>query len=60
MKNMQAQPNESRTPTLDSYRKAFKYIPTRPDIRRIIYRNKKIICVNLSAQPGAKVDVLTD
>ena len=60
MKNMQAQKKESRTPTLDSYSTVFKYIPTRPDIRRIIYRNKKIICVNLSARPGAKIDILTD
>lgn len=59
MKNMQAH-QPGITPTLDTYSKVFKHLPSRPDVRRIIYRKKKLICVNLSARPGAKIDVLTD
>lgn len=58
MKNMQAQKNESRTPTLDSYRTVFKSIPEQPDVRRIISRKKQLICVNIAARPGAKIDKL--
>lgn len=58
MKNMQAQPNESRTPTLDSYRTVFKSIPEQPDVRRIVSRSKKLICINTAARPGAKIDQL--
>ena len=58
MKNMQAQQNESRTPTLDSYRTVFKSIPESPDVRRIISRKKQLICVNIAARPGAKIDKL--
>lgn len=57
MKNMQAQ-QLSRTPTLDTYRKVCKPIPERPDIRRIISRSKKLICINTAARPGAKIDKL--
>lgn len=58
MKKMQAQPNESRTPILDSYRKVFKSIPEQPDVRRIISRKKQLICINIAARPGAKIDKL--
>ena len=58
LKNMQAQPNESRTPTLDSYRTVFKSIPESPEVRRIISRKKQLICVNIAARPGAKIEKL--
>ena len=58
MKNMQAQPQESRTPILDSYRTMFKSIPEMPDVRRIISRKKRLICINIAARPGAKIDKL--
>lgn len=58
MKNMKAQPNESRTPTLDSYRKVFKSIPESPEVRRIISMKKQLICINIAARPGAKIDKL--
>ena len=57
-KNMQAQPKESRTPTLDSYREVFKSIPESPEIRRFIWRKKKMIYINIAARPGAKIDKL--
>ena len=55
---MQAQPKESRTPTLDSYREVFKSIPESPEIRRFIWRKKKMIYINIAARPGAKIDKL--
>lgn len=58
MKNMQAQPKESRTPTLDSYRTVFKSILESPEVRRFIWRSKKMIYINISARPGAKIDKL--
>ena len=58
MKNMQSQKKESRTPTLDSYRTVFKSIPESPEVRRIISRKKQLICVNIAARPGAKIDKL--
>lgn len=58
MKNMHTQPQESRTPTLDSYRTVFKSIPEQPEVRRFIWQSKKMICINLAARPGAKIDRL--
>lgn len=58
MKSMHTQPQESRTPILDTYRTVFKSIPDQPDVRRIISRGKKLICINLAARPGAKIDKL--
>ena len=58
MKNMQAQPKESRTPTLDNYRTVFKSIPESPEVRRFIWRGKKMIYINIAARPGAKIDKL--
>ena len=58
MKNMQAQPKESRTPTLDSYRTIYRRLPDQPEVRRIISRRRRTICINLAAQPGAKIDQL--
>lgn len=58
MKNMHTQPQESRTPTLDSYRTVFKSIPEQPEVRRIISRKKQSICINMAARPGAKIDRL--
>ena len=58
MKKTQAQPNESRTPILDSYRTMFKSIPEQPEVRRIISRKKQLICVNIAARPGAKIEKL--
>ena len=58
MKNMQAQPKESRTPTLDSYRTIYRSFPDQPDVRRIISRRRRTICINLAARPGAKIDRL--
>ena len=58
MKNMQAQPNESRTPTLDSYRTVFKSIPERPEVRRFIWRSRRTIYINLAARPDAKIEQL--
>ena len=58
MKNMQAQPKESRTPTLDSYRTVFKSVPESPEVRRVIGRGKKMIYINIAARPGAKIDKL--
>ena len=58
MKNMQAQPQDSRTPTLDSYRTVFKSIPESPEVRRFIWRSKKMIYINIAARPGAKIDKL--
>ena len=58
MKIMHTQPQESRTPILGTYRTVFKSIPDQPDVRRIISRGKKLICINLAARPGAKIDKL--
>ena len=58
MNNTHAQQQESRTPTLDSYRTVFKSIPESPEVRRIISRKKQLICVNIAARPGAKIDKL--
>ena len=58
MKSMHNQPQESRTPTLDTYRTVFKSIPEQPNVRRIISRGKQLICVNIAARPGAKIDKL--
>ena len=58
MKNMQAQPNESRTPTLDSYRTVFKSIPERPEVRRFIWRSRRTIYINPAARPDAKIEQL--
>ena len=58
MKNMQAQNKESRTPTLDNYRTVFKSIPEQPEVRQIISRKKQLICINIAARPGAKIDKL--
>ena len=57
MKNMQAQ-QPGRTHTLDTYRKVCKPMPDRPEVRRIISRSKKLICINTAARPGAKIDQL--
>ena len=57
MKNMQAQ-QPSCTPTLDTYRKVCKSMPDRPEVRRIISRSKRLICINTAARPGAKIDQL--
>lgn len=58
MKNMQDQPNESRTPTLDSYRTIYRRLPDQPEVRRIISRRRRTICINLAARHGAKIDRL--
>ena len=58
MNNTHAQQQESRTPTLDSDRKVCKSIPEMPDVRRIISRKKRLICINIAAWPGAKIDKL--
>ena len=58
MKNMHAQPQESRTPTLDSYRTVFKSIPERPEVRRFIWRSRRTIYINLAARPDAKIEQL--
>lgn len=58
MKNTKTHPQESRTPTLDTYRKVCKSMPDRPEVRRIISRSKKLICINTAARPGAKIDQL--
>ena len=58
MKSMHTQPQESRTPTLDTYRTVFKSIPEQPNVRQIISREKQLICVNIAARPGAKIDKL--
>lgn len=58
MKIMNTQPQESRTPILDTYRTVFKSIADQPDVRRIISLGKKLICINLAARPGAKIDKL--
>ena len=58
MKNMQAQPNASRTPILDSYRTVFKSIPDRPEVRRFIWRSRRTIYINLAARPDAKIEQL--
>lgn len=58
MKNMHTQPQESRTPILDSYCTVFKSMPDHPEVRRIIWQSKKMICINLAARPGAKIDKL--
>ena len=55
---MHTQPQESRTPILYTYRTVFKSIPDQPDVRRIISRGNKLICINLAARPGAKIDKL--
>lgn len=58
MKKAQDRRQESRTPTLDSYRTIYRYIPEQPEVRRIISRRRRTICVNLAARPGAKIDQL--
>ena len=58
MKNMQAHSKESRTPSLDSYRTIYRRVPDQPDVRRIISRRRRTICINLAARPGAKIDRL--
>lgn len=58
MKRMYTEPHGSRTPTLDTYRTVFKSIPEQPDVRRIISRKKQLICINIAARPGAKIDKL--
>lgn len=58
MKNMQAQLKESRTPTLDSYRTIYRRFPDQPEVRRIISRRRRTICINLAARPDAKIDQL--
>ena len=60
MKNMQAQPKESRTPTLDSYRRVHMSMPEYPEIRRFIWRIQKTIYINTAARPGAKIDQLLE
>lgn len=49
---------ESRTPTLDTYITIYRHYPDMPEIARIIDRGRKIIFINLSARPGAKIDLL--
>lgn len=56
MKNTKTQPQESRTPTLDSYRTVFKSIPERPEVRRFIWRSRRTIYINLAARPDAKIE----
>ncbi len=58
MKNMKTQPQESRTPILDSYRTVFKSIPERPEVRRFIWRSRRTIYINLAARPDAKIEQL--
>ena len=58
MKNMKTQPQESRTPILDSYRTVFKSIPDRPEVRRFIWRSRRTIYINLAARPDAKIEQL--
>ena len=58
MKKAQEMRQESRTPTLDSYRTIYRCIPDQPDVRRIISRRRRTICINLAARPGAKIDRL--
>ena len=60
MKNMQAHPNESRTPTLDSYRRVPMSMSEYPEIRRFIWRSQKTIYINTAAHPGAKIDQLLE
>ena len=33
-------------------------LPDQPDVRRIISRRRRTICINLAARPGAKIDQL--
>ena len=58
MKKAQDMRQESRTPTLDSYRTIYRSIPDQPEVRRIISRRRRTICINLAARPGAKIDRL--
>ena len=58
MKKAQDRRQESRTPTLDSYRTIYRYIPEQPEVRRFIWRSRKLIYINLSARPDAKIDKL--
>lgn len=58
MKNMQAQQQPSRTPTLDTYRTVFKSIPEHPEVRWFIWRSRRTIYINLAARPGAKIEQL--
>lgn len=58
MKNMKTQPQESRTPILDSYRTVFKSIPERAEVRRFIWRSRRTIYINLAARPDAKIEQL--
>lgn len=58
MKKAQEKRQESRTPTLDSYRTIYRRIPDQPEVRRIISRRRRTICINLAARPGAKIDRL--
>lgn len=60
MKSMEEKrKRESRTPTLDSFKVIYRFMPDRPEVARIISRSRRTICVNLAARPGAKIDVLT-
>lgn len=56
MKNMQNKPQAKRM--LDSYRRVLMSMPEYPEIRRFIWRSKKMIYINISARPGAKIDKL--
>lgn len=58
MKNTKTQPQECRTPILDSYRTVFKSIPERPEVRRFIWRSRRTIYINLAARPDAKIEQL--
>ena len=58
MKKTQAQPKESRTPTLDSYRRIPMAMPEYPEVRRFIWRSQKTIYINTAARHGAKIDKL--
>ena len=58
MKKTQAQPKESRTPTLDSYRRIPMAMPEFPEVRRFIWRSKKTIYINTAARHWAKIDKL--
>lgn len=58
MKNTKTQTQESRTPILDSYRTVFKSIPERPEVRRLIWRSRRTIYINLAARPDAKIEQL--
>ena len=58
MKKTQAQPKESRTPILDSYRRIPMAMPEFPEVRRFIWRSQKTIYINTAARHGAKIDKL--